>query len=400
VIGDKKSISRLKSHVSNLNKMKKHLILFSFIILSFAIYSCKDKDAFTISGTLTNPGSLKKVYLLAADNGSIAVVDSTNLNDQGKFEFKHKAPYANLYRMRIGGSIFDLIAENGDAIEFTTNVTDNTHIYQITGSDESEKYKAFNKLNNYYADKTSKITQEYQDKAQASGKESDSLIKIYLPMFQKNISEYSTEVLKFVNANKHSLAGFYAAMSLDPGKYEPQLIAYADDIKNDFKDNTGVQKFIRQMMDLKPVSVGHKAPDFTVAGIDGKPIKLSDYKGKYVMLDFWASWCAPCRQENPNVVKQYAIYKPLGLNILGISLDQDKTKWVQAVAADKLTWSHGSDLKNFEGPTERLFHIEAIPSNFIIDPQGIIVAKNITGADLEEYLKKTFNKSQQIVKIK
>ena len=118
------------------------------------------------------------------------------------------------------------------------------------------------------------------------------------------------------------------------------------------------------------------------------------------MLDFWASWCVPCRRENPNVVKQYSIYKPLGLNILGISLDQDKTKWEQAVKADKLTWSHGSDLRNFEGATERLYHIEAIPSNFIIDPQGIIVAKNITGSDLEEFLKKTFSKSQQIVKIK
>jgi peroxiredoxin len=154
------------------------------------------------------------------------------------------------------------------------------------------------------------------------------------------------------------------------------------------------------MMTIKPLSIGHPAPDFTTGGIDGKPVKLSDYKGKYVMLDFWASWCGPCRQENPNVVKLYAIYKPLGLNILGISLDVDKGKWEQAVKADKLTWAHASDLKNFEGPTERLYHIEAIPSNFIINPEGIIVAKNITGTDLEEFLSKTFNKSQQIVKIK
>jgi peroxiredoxin len=380
--------------------MKKHLIFYALTLLLFAIYSCKDNGAFTISGTVTNPGSLKKIFLLAADSAGVAVVDSTNLSDRGKFQFKHKAPYENLYRLRVGGSIFDLIAKNGDAIDFSTNLTDNTHSYQIAGSDESEKYKEFNKLNNFYGEKTSKITQEYQDKAQATGKESDSLIKIYLPMFQKNIKEYSAEVLKFMNKNKHTLAGFYAATSLEPGKFEPQLIAYADDIKDDFKDNPGVQTFIRQMMNLKPVSVGHKAPDFTIAGIDGKPIKLADYKGKYVMLDFWASWCVPCRQENPNVVKQYAIYKSRGLNILGISLDQDKAKWEQAVIADKLSWSHGSDLKNFEGPTERLYHIEAIPSNFIIDPQGIIVAKNVTGADLEEFLNKTFNKSQQIVKIK
>jgi thiol-disulfide isomerase/thioredoxin len=129
-----------------------------------------------------------------------------------------------------------------------------------------------------------------------------------------------------------------------------------------------------------------------VNGIDGKPVKLSDYKGKYVMLDFWASWCTPCRAENPNVVKLYKQYKDRGLNILGISLDDNKADWQAAIATDNLTWKHASDLKKFDGNTERLFHIEAIPSNFIIDPQGNIVAKNVTGTDLEKFLNTTFAK--------
>jgi peroxiredoxin len=378
----------------------KRLIYYSFLSLSLFIFSCKDNSAFTISGTIINPGSLKEIYLLEADSSQINVIDSTNLSDQGKFQFKHKAPYANLYKIRLGGSIFDLIAKNGDQIEFSTNLTDNTHAYQVSGSDESEKIKAYNKISNYYGDLNGKIAQAYQDKVQLIGKESDSLINIYMPMFQKNLGEYSAAVLKFVYANKNSLAGFYAINSLEPVKYEPQLIAYADSIKNNFKDNPAVQRFVKQMALIKPISVGHKAPEFTIIGLDGQPIKLSDYKGKYVMLDFWASWCAPCRKENPNVVKQYAIYNPLGLNILGISLDIDKALWQQAINHDKLSWKHASDLKNFEGATEKLYHIEAIPSNFIIDPQGIIIAKNITGADLEEFLNKTFSKSQQIVKIK
>jgi peroxiredoxin len=380
--------------------MKKYLIFTSIIFLSLFIFSCKDNDAFTISGTINNPGSLRKIYLLEADTTQIAVVDSTNLNEQGKFQFKHAAPYPNLFKIRVGGSLFDLIAKNGDVIDFTTSLNDNMHAYQVSGSDESEKIREYNKISNYYGDINSKISQEYQDKAQALGKESDSLIKIYMPTFQKNVADYSNAILKFVDANKNSLAGFYAASSIDATKYEPQLIVYAEAIKSKFKDNPTVQRFIKQMMDVKPISVGHKAPDFTIVGIDGNPIKLSAYKGKYVMLDFWASWCTPCRQENPNVVKQYAIYKPLGLNILGISLDVDKRLWAQAINNDHLSWTHASDLKNFEGPVERLYQINQIPSNFIIDPQGVIIAKNVTGIDLEEFLNKTFNKSQQIVNIK
>jgi len=112
------------------------------------------------------------------------------------------------------------------------------------------------------------------------------------------------------------------------------------------------------------------------------------------MLDFWASWCGPCRQENPNVVKQYAAYHPKGFNILSISLDTSKTNWQAAINNDKLTWTHASDIANFTGPTELLYHIQAIPSNFLINEQGIIVAKNLRGTDLEDFLKKTFSKPE------
>jgi peroxiredoxin len=375
--------------------MKKHFSYIAAVFIAMlALVSCSHDNEFVISGTVKNTGTVKAIYLLEADSTQIAVVDSTLLSQDGTFKFKHAGPYANLYKLRVGSNIFDLIAKNGDDITFSTDLNDNQHGYTIDGSQESAKIQEYNKVNNYYSDQNTRIVNEYQAKAQALGKESDSLLKVYRPLFMKTVDDEANATLKFVNANKSSLASFYAATSLDPERYEQQLIAYADAIKGQFAGNPAVRQFQKQMQAIKPVSIGQPAPDFTVISIDNKPVKLSDYKGKYIMLDFWASWCGPCRQENPNVVKQYAAFHPKGLNILGISLDTSKTNWQQAIATDKISWDQASDRKNFEGPTERLYHIEAIPSNFIIDPNGVIVAKNLRGDALEDFLNKTFNKPQ------
>lgn len=364
--------------------------LYSAALFVAALSACKNKDGFKISGEVSNFSKAKKVYLLAADSASVNVVDSSVIAPDGKFEFKRSTPFANLFKLRAGDAIFDLIAKNGDDIAFKTDLADSAHTYQVSGSDESQKIQDFNKISNIYSDKNTKLVADYQ--AKANKENQDSLLKVYTPIFQTNLNEYSQAILKFVNENKKSLAGFYAATSLDAMRYEADLVKYADEIKDDFKDNPGVQTFVKQMELAKPLSVGHKAPEFETTGIDDKQVKLADFKGKYVLVDFWASWCAPCRAENPNVVRLYKQYHDKGLNILGVSLDTDKKDWQKAVDADKLTWQHASDLKRFEGPTEMLYHIEAIPSNFFIDPQGVIVAKNVTGIDLEEILKKTFSK--------
>ncbi|MES2809852.1 MAG: TlpA disulfide reductase family protein, partial [Bacteroidota bacterium] len=140
--------------------------------------------------------------------------------------------------------------------------------------------------------------------------------------------------------------------------------------------------------EAKVTAIGALAPDFTQPDADGKLIKLSSFKGKYVLIDFWASWCGPCRAENPNVVKAYQKYKSKNFTILGVSLDRpnDKEGWLNAVKKDGLEWTQVSDLKYWSNAAAALYYVQSIPANFLLDPNGKIIAKNLRGTDLDDKL--------------
>lgn len=138
---------------------------------------------------------------------------------------------------------------------------------------------------------------------------------------------------------------------------------------------------------LENVQIGKTAPEFSLPDTAGVSKSLSDFRGKYVLLDFWASWCPPCRRENPNVVKAFQDYKDKNFTIIGISLDNNKDKWLKAIADDKLTWTHLSDLKYWDSEIPALYGVRGIPANVLLDPNGVIIAKNITGEELHNTLK-------------
>ena len=150
--------------------------------------------------------------------------------------------------------------------------------------------------------------------------------------------------------------------------------------------------FQEQIEIAKKTGIGKFAMDFTQNDTLGMPVSLSQFRGKYVLVDFWASWCGPCRVENPNVVKVFHQYKDKGFTVLGVSLDRPnaKDKWLKAIHDDGLAWTQVSDLKFWDNEVAKLYGIRAIPQNLLIDPQGKIIAKNLRGMELEQYLAKTF----------
>ncbi len=155
--------------------------------------------------------------------------------------------------------------------------------------------------------------------------------------------------------------------------------------KNVKKSNEG-KIFERYLKNLQNVSIGKKAPGITQFDLDGNPYSLQDLKGKYVLIDFWASWCPPCRAENPNLVKTYAQFKDKNFEILGVSFDKDFNNWKKAVQDDNLTWKHISDLQHWNNGAATVYGIKAIPQNVLVDPNGIIIGRNLHGEELNKKL--------------
>jgi peroxiredoxin len=349
-------------------------------------------------GDLNAPAKAFLVYRLGANN----VIDSTAIVD-GNFDFTGSIinPTNAILLIDHKGVGFSNLDKGADALSFyiekgnisIATSTDSISKAVITGSpinDDNKKLMAQLRPIQQAAEKlyieANAATQDQQNSADfQSSMESK----------RKNLELQQTASLeKFIRENPKSYLSLLALSSLGPTMDPSELEPLYNGLSQNLKDMEGGKMIEKSIDALKPTELGAVAPDFTQNDVDGNPVSLSSFRGKYVLLDFWASWCGPCRQENPNVVKAYNKFKSKNFTVLGVSLDKADAKesWIAAIKADSLTWTQVSDLNFWNNKVAILYAVQSIPHNFLIDPNGKIIAKDLRGSDLDAKLTQIFGK--------
>lgn len=347
--------------------------------------SCSNKDLISISGEIHNPGNIKVIAFYEGERK----LDSVFLSDQNKFKFERQATQPRLLTVQVGNNKYPIILSPGEDVVFSSDLQNNPENYTIAGSPLSQSLQEFAPIKQKKEFLADSLQSDFLKRiAGKSETEIENMRAEYLGKYRHTMGYYTEQVNAYAE-KQPNLAGFYAMSTLDPDVAEPELIRYADRIKDDFVDNRTVIQFKEEVDKLRSLAIGQPAPAFEGYTPNNKTVTLADYKGQYTLVDFWASWCVPCRKENPNLLRIYHTFKDKNFTILGVSLDNNPGSWMRAIEDDKLPWTNISDLKAWTSDLVIDYRIKAIPSSVLVDPQGNIIAKNLRSAELEEFLKNT-----------
>ncbi len=358
--------------------MKKVIYLFLFTAI---LSSCTSKGPhYVVKGMIDGSDSIT-FYLQKRIDGKIVSIDSA-VSKKGQFTMKGGAiEYPQMVQLVAGNTRkrTSFFLENSDSIKIKGSL-DSLFKAKVSGSQTQREYDSFINSNKVLSDQYSKLVNKYQAASQSGDASNLASIEKQLDSIQANMTNLQKT---FVNTHPSSYVTPSILVGLSYEMDANEIESMVNKLDTAIAALPPIKALKERVNVMKAVAVGQKAPDFTLNDVNDKPVSLySKIGSKLLLIDFWASWCNPCRQENPNVVKVFNQFHKKGFDIFSVSLDQKKDPWVKAIADDKLAWTHVSDLQYWNSAAAKLYAVNSIPANFLLDETGKIIARNLRGDDL------------------